>query len=467
VILAAGEGTRMKSRRAKVLHEAAGRALCEHVTRAALEAGAARVVVVVGVQADEVRARLLSRFPGEAAAARLLFAEQTERRGTADAVARARAALDGFDGDLLVLCGDVPALDGRALASLLARHRAAGAALTVLSAELPDPAGYGRMVRDGAGALREIVEERDATPDVRAIREINTGTYAADWLKLDAAIREIKPDNAQNEYYLTDAVRLLLARGERAIAVVHPQPDEALGVNSRRQLAEVHAALSRAVLLRLMDAGVTVLDPATTWVHDTVEIGPDTVLYPGVTLEGQTRIGSGCVIRGGSRLTDVTVGDGAEVLDHTVATQSAIGARAHVGPFAHLRPGTVVGEDCKVGNFVETKKTTLGRGSKASHLSYLGDATIGEGVNVGAGTITCNYDGTHKHPTVLEDGVFIGSDTQLVAPVRIGKGAYVGAGTTVTKDVPPGALAISRADQRNIEGWVERRLDKLKKPKGR
>ncbi len=463
VILAAGEGTRMKSRRVKVLHEAAGRPLVEHVVRAAAATGASPIVIVIGVQAEAVRERLLASLTASgdgAIAERLRFAQQPERRGTADAVARARGELAGFAGDLLVLCGDVPALPAEALARLLAEHRAARAALTVLSAELGDPTGYGRIVRDARGAFQAIVEQRDATPEQRAVREINTGTYAANWPLLDKAIDRITPDNAQGEYYLTDAVRLLLGDGERSIAVVHDHADETLGVNSRRQLADVHRALARRAAERLMDAGVTVLDPDSTWIDATVEVGPDTVIHPGVTLEGRTKIGAGCVIRAGARLTDVVVGDGATILDYTIAASSTVGPDCQVGPFAHLRPGTVLADHCKVGNFVETKKTKLGPGSKASHLSYLGDATIGSGVNVGAGTITCNYDGTHKHPTVLEDGVFIGSDTQLVAPVTVGKGAYVGAGTTVTKDVPGGALAISRTEQRNIEGWVERRIKK-------
>lgn len=458
VILAAGEGTRMKSRRAKVLHEAAGRPIVEFVARAALAAGAAPIVVVVGVQGEEVKRRLSSALPE----APLFFVEQTERRGTADAVRRVRPALGDFPGDVLLLCGDVPALPAAALTELVARHRSTRSALTVLSAELDDPSGYGRLIRGPGGALQAIVEERDAGPEQRKIREINTGTYAARWPLLNAALDEIRADNAQNEFYLTDAVRLILARGEHAEAVIHPRPAEALGVNSRQQLSEVGRAINQAVLDRLMREGVTIVDPATTWIHDTVEIGQDTVIFPHVTLEGRTRIGSDCRIRPGARLTNVEVGDGAVLLENVIAADSVIGPESQVGPFTHLRPGTVIGAHCKLGNFVETKKSRFGNGSKASHLSYLGDATIGDGVNIGAGTITCNYDGTHKHPTVLEDGVFIGSDTQLVAPVRVGQGAYVAAGTTVTKDVPPGSLAIARIEQKNIEGWVEKRKNRQK-----
>lgn len=446
----------MKSGRAKVLHEVAGRPLVEHVVRAALAVGASPVVIVVGAQGPEVENHLVERLPG----APLAFVVQPERRGTADAVARAREVLGGHEGDVLLLCGDAPAVSPATLADLLREHRERRAALTVLSAELPDPTGYGRIVRGAGRRLSAIVEERDATPAQRRIREINTGAYAALWPVLDPALDAVRPDNTQKELYLTDAVRLLIRRRKRVAAVACRRPAEALGVNSRRQLAEAARVLNQAVLERLMEHGVTVVDPSTTWVHDGVEIGADTVLHPGVTLEGRTRIGAGCTIRAGVRLTDVEVGDQTTILDHSVATSSVIGPGCQVGPFAHLRPGSVLGERCKVGNFVETKKTVLGAGTKASHLSYIGDATVGRDVNVGAGTITCNYDGRQKNPTVLEDGVFIGSDTQLIAPVTVGRGAYVAAGTTVTEDVPPGALAIARPKQTNVEGWVERRKNK-------
>ncbi|RMG47872.1 MAG: bifunctional UDP-N-acetylglucosamine diphosphorylase/glucosamine-1-phosphate N-acetyltransferase GlmU [Acidobacteria bacterium] len=454
VILAAGEGTRMRSRRAKVLHEAAGRPLVEHVLRAARGAGTDPVVVVVGVQADEVREKL---GPGPR------YVIQTERRGTADAVRRAGAALRGFGGDVLILCGDVPALPAAALRGLVRRHRSRKAALTVLTAVLDDPSGYGRILRGPDGAIRAIVEERDAGPAERAVSEINTGTYCARWPELRRVLRRITPDNAQGEFYLTDAVRILIDGGARVEAVVHEPAREALGVNSRAHLAEAHRILNERVLARLMRNGVTILDPATTWVHDTVRVGRDTVIHPGVALEGATRVGTDCVIRSGCRLTDVVVESGVELLEHTVAAESRIGAGSRVGPFAHLRPGSVIGRGCRVGNFVETKKASLGDGSKASHLSYLGDARIGREVNIGAGTITCNYDGVRKHRTELADRVFVGSDTQFVAPVRVGEGAYVAAGSTVTEDVPPRALAIARSRQRNIPGWVDRRRNEPEK----
>lgn len=461
VILAAGEGKRMKSKTAKVLHRACGRSLVEHVARAAIAAGASPVVTVVGVQSETVTAELQRVLPDHA----LFFAEQTERLGTGDAVGRARTALKGFAGDCLILCGDVPALGDDALRALVAHHRRSQAALTILTAEVGDPTGYGRIVRTGHGQVEAIVEHKDASPEVRRVREINTGTYCARWKDLAAAIDRIRPDNAQGEYYLTDAVRLLLERGLRVEALVHPRFEECLGVNSRIQLAEVTRIINRRLLEALMADGVTVVDPGSTWVDADVVVGRDSTLYPGVTLERGTRIGPECVIRSGSRLSACTVGAGATIKDHTVAEDSLIGRECSVGPSAHLRPGTVLDQGCKIGNFVETKKATFGRGSKASHLSYVGDAIVGKDVNIGAGTITCNYDGVNKHVTKLEDGVFVGSDTQFVAPITVGKGAYVGAGSTITKDIPPGALGLTRATQQNLEGWVARKKARQKAPK--
>lgn len=450
----------MKSARAKVLHPVAGRPMAEHVVRAALGAGADPVVVITGAGADEVEATLSTACADASGALR--FARQPERLGTADAVLRAREELSGHDGDTLILCGDVPALDAKALRGLLDHHRRQEAALTVLTAELDDPTGYGRIVRDGAGRIERIVEHRDAGKPERRIREINSGTYCADWQALLAALDDVEPNNQQGEYYLTDAVRLLLDRDRPVSAQLHPRAEEALGVNSRLQLASVHAAMNRRELERLMESGVTVLDPSSTWVAAGIKVGADTVIHPGVQLEGSTRIGKRCELRAGVRLTDTVVKDDSVVLDHCVILGSEIGKRCQVGPFAHLRSGTRLGDDCKVGNFVETKKAALGHGSKASHLSYLGDAVIGKQVNIGAGTITCNYDGVNKHVTKLGDGVFIGSDTQLVAPVTLGRKAYVGAGSTVTKDVPAGALTLTRAEQRIIDGWVARKEQKRK-----
>jgi bifunctional UDP-N-acetylglucosamine pyrophosphorylase/glucosamine-1-phosphate N-acetyltransferase len=448
----------MKSRLAKVLHPVAGRPMIHHVLDAARAAGARRQIVVIGVQAEAVGEELAERRE-------VVTVVQRQRRGTADAVRAAERRLREVSGDVLVLCGDVPLLGAETLRALVSRHRRSRAALTVLTARVSDPGGYGRILRRG-GRISEIVEEKDATPEQREVDEINSGTYLFRADLLRSAVRRIRPENAQKEYYLTDAVRLLLARGEKVATFEAPDPTEILGINDRSQLALVSRIFNQRVLRRLMREGVTLVDPLTTWVDSRAKVGPDTLIYPGVTIEGASVIGAGCRIHAGVRVADSSIEDGATVLDHCVLLSSRVGREAQVGPFAHLRPGSVLGARSKVGNFVETKKSVLGEGSKASHLTYLGDAEIGAGVNVGAGTITCNYDGEKKHPTRLGDGVFIGSGTQLVAPVTVGRGAYVGAGAAITKDVPPGALAVARARQVNIEGWVERKKNEKKKSKG-
>jgi bifunctional UDP-N-acetylglucosamine pyrophosphorylase/glucosamine-1-phosphate N-acetyltransferase len=344
------------------------------------------------------------------------------------------------------------------LAGLTRRHAGSGAALTLLSAAVDDPSGYGRVVRDARGSVTRIVEDRDADPTERRITEINCGLYCADPARLLAALARIRPSNAQGEYYLTDAVRELLRTGATVEAVRHDgATTDVLGVNTRAELASANAALYARKSRELMDHGVTILDPARTWIDPQATVGRDTIVYPDVLVEGPSRIGQDCVIRSGTRLTNVRIGNRVEILEHCVARDARIDDGARLGPFAHLRPESVLAAGSRVGNFVELKKTTLGRGSKASHLTYLGDATIGPDCNVGAGTITCNYDGANKFMTRMGRGVFIGSDTQIVAPVRIGDGAYVAAGTTVVEDVPPGALAISRGKQANVVGWVARR----------
>jgi bifunctional UDP-N-acetylglucosamine pyrophosphorylase/glucosamine-1-phosphate N-acetyltransferase len=326
----------------------------------------------------------------------------------------------------------------------------------VLTARVADPHGYGRIIRSG-GRIAAIVEEKDATPAEREIDEINSGIYAFAVEPLFGALRSIGSANAQREYYLPDLVRIYRERGLRVETVLLEDPREILGVNSRRELADVAAILKTTKNDELMAAGVSIVDPASTWIGPDVSVGRDTVIHPNVYLEGQTRIGEGCEINASVRIVDSTIDDGAVINNFCVIRESHVGAGAQIGPFAHIRPQSDVGEGAHVGNFTELKKTTLGKGSKANHLSYLGDATIGDKVNVGAGTITCNYDGTHKHPTVIEDGAFIGSDTQLVAPVRVGKGAYVAAGSSIVEDVPPGSLGIARGKQVNKAGWVERK----------
>jgi bifunctional UDP-N-acetylglucosamine pyrophosphorylase/glucosamine-1-phosphate N-acetyltransferase len=352
-------------------------------------------------------------------------------------------------------------LSAASLAPHVGRDQERRAAATLLTAGVTSPEGYGRLVRDATG-IAAIVEHKDASATEREIREINSGVYAFDIAPLFGALREIGSSNAQGEYYLPDLVRIYRGRGLTVETVVLEDSREILGVNSRKELAEVGAILNRTKIDALMASGVTIIDPATTCIEPDVAVGADTIIHPGVYLEGQTRVGAGCEIHSGVRIVNSSIDDGVVINNFCVILESHVSSGAKIGPFAHLRPQSHVGEEAHVGNFVELKKTTLGRGSKASHLTYLGDATIGEKVNIGAGTITCNYDGTLKHPTVIEDGAFIGSDSQLIAPVRVGRGAYVAAGSSITKDVPPDALAITRGTQINKEGWVSRK----KKPRG-
>ena len=450
LVLAAGQGTRLKSKSIKLLHRVAGRPMVSWVVDATRALKPERLVAVVGFQAEAVEKAL-----GDSVDACVLQAEQ---RGTGHAVLQAAPQLKGrLDRPLLIVNGDLPTLRAATLEALVRLHRKSKAAMTLVTAELPDATGYGRIVRDADGRVVRIVEHKDATAEEREIREINCGIYCADPALLFPILRSLRPDNAQGEYYLTDAVHRLLAKGKKVVAHVHDDAEEVLGVNTREELARAGVTLYARKSAELMASGVTLLDPDRVWVDPRAAVGRDTVLWPDVVIEGPSVLGEDCVVRPGSRLTDVVAGDRVEIRDHCVIAESRIADGAAVGPFAHLRPGTVLGEEVRVGNFVETKKAKLGRGAKASHLSYLGDATIGAGCNIGAGTITCNYDGVNKHETVLEDGVFIGSDSQLVAPVRVGRGAYVGAGSTITQDVPAAALAISRGRQRNVEGWASRR----------
>jgi bifunctional UDP-N-acetylglucosamine pyrophosphorylase/glucosamine-1-phosphate N-acetyltransferase len=450
VILAAGQGTRMRSKTIKLLHPVAGQPMVTRTLDAVESLKPSNTIAVVGFQAEQVRQALDGRG--------CKFVLQKQQRGTGHAVLQAARQI-GSRSTLLIVNGDLPMLRPATLRSFVARHRKTGAALSVLTTELDDPKGYGRIVRDGA-AIARIVEHKDADTRERKVREINAGIYCARPDKLLSVLRRLRPDNAQGEYYITDAVEELIRRGEKVQAVCHPRADEVLGVNTRRELAQASAALYAAKADELQDRGVTLLDATRTWIDPGARIGRDTTIYPDVIIEGSTVVGRGCVVLPGCRLVRCKLGNDIEIKDHSVLIDSKIGDGAQVGPFAHLRPGSVLGPNTRVGNFVELKKTQLGSGTKASHLSYLGDATIGPDCNIGAGTITCNYDGTFKHPTHLGRGVFIGSDAQLVAPVTVREGAYVAAGTTVTEDVPAGALAIGRSRQRNIRGWVRRRKKK-------
>ncbi len=453
IVLAAGQGTRMKSERPKVLHAIAGRPMVAWPIEAALEAGAARVVVVVGHGREEVSAAIAARFD-----ARVTTAVQDEQKGTGHAARCAMPALEGFDGDVVILYGDVPLIEREAIEALSAA-RARGP-LSLLTCRAPDPRGYGRILRDGSGSVVGIREHKDASPDELAIDEINPGVYAADAAFLRRALEALSADNAQGELYLTDVVRAAAADG--GVDAVEWALASLMGVNDRAQLAEAASVMRRRIATRHARAGVAVRDLGSVYIDADVTIEVDAVIEPGVVLRGATRIGAGAHVDVGCVLSNVTVAAGAYLKPYTVATDSAIGEGAQVGPFSHLRPGSELGPETHVGNFVETKKTTMARGAKANHLAYLGDGVIGENVNVGAGTIFCNYDGFQKHTTVLEEGAFIGSDSQLVAPIRVGKNAYVGTGTTVTRDVPEDALAVGRAKQENKAGYAPRLRAKLK-----
>jgi bifunctional UDP-N-acetylglucosamine pyrophosphorylase/glucosamine-1-phosphate N-acetyltransferase len=439
----------MKSRLPKVLHPVAGRPIIEYVLRTAGAVSPSTVTLIVGHAAEMVRTRLSSH-------AGLNFAVQQPQLGTGHALQQAEPVLKGRSGTLVLLSGDVPLLSPATLRRLVETHAAANAAATVVTAMVERPYGYGRIVRTG-GQVARIVEERDASPAERAIKEINSGIYAFDLAPLWGALRGIAPKNAQGEFYLTDLVAIYHRKKLPVETLVLESVHETRGINSRSELAEVSRIVRQTKNEELMAAGVTIIDPATTYIEQDVEVGADTVIHPGVILEGHTRVGAACEIHANVRIVDSQIADHVTVNNFCVIVGTRVADGASVGPFAHLRRDTVVEEGARIGNFVELKKTTLGPGSKANHLSYLGDATIGAHVNVGAGTITCNYDGERKHPTIIEDGAFIGSDSQLIAPVTVGKGAYVGAGSSITEDVPPGALGIARGRQTNVQGWVDRK----------
>ncbi|MFN0278091.1 MAG: bifunctional UDP-N-acetylglucosamine diphosphorylase/glucosamine-1-phosphate N-acetyltransferase GlmU [Pyrinomonadaceae bacterium] len=442
LIMAAGLGTRMKSNLAKVLHNLDGRPLINHVCETALALKPQKIYVVVGHQAEDVKHAVLAENDADI----IEFALQKQQLGTGDAVNSAREFLENSDSTLLVLSGDVPMIRSQTLAAFFQKHsehRGRGAVCTVLTVRLKDPAGYGRVVRDENGVFERIVEQKDANDDEKQIDEINSGIYCFDTKKLFTALAKVSNDNAQGEYYLTDVPRILSDQGDDVAIFLCDDPHEVEGVNDRRQLAEMEDEMRRATISRLMlESGVTFIDPKTAYISGRSTIGRDTVIHPNVAIESKSVVGENSIIRSGTRIVNSTIGNGVEIRDNCFITDSTVGDNCTVGPMAHLRGHAVMIKGSKVGNFVELKKTKLGRNSKASHLTYLGDATIGENTNIGAGTITCNYDGKNKHETHIGDNVKIGSDTMLVAPITVGDGASTGAGSVVTKDVERGELVV-------------------------
>ena len=459
IILAAGLGARMRSDRAKVLHEIAGAPMIARVLRAVVSLNPNPLVVVVGHQADQVEAAALRAVAHESLGSmvqpELRCAMQIEQRGTGHAARCAIAEIsDAFAGDVLIGYGDLPRLNPNTLRAFIEDHRGRGADLSFISVEVNDPAAYGRVVRDPAGAVAAIVEARDAPPAQLAIREINTGIYVVDASLLRIALAELRADNAQREFYLTDIVAIARGHGRTVVAWRAPDAAEFAGINSREDLALMETQIREEVNRRLMAAGVTLIDPATAYIAPGVEIGRDTIIGPNVQILGRTRIGAGVIIEGTAWLSDVTIGDRCHLKSCVRAEDCVIGEESEIGPFANLRAGTELEGHNRIGNFVETKKARIGRGTKASHLSYLGDAVIGRETNLGCGVITVNYDGYDKHETQIGDRCMVGCDTQLIAPVKVGDDVYVAAGTTIVRDVADGALVMSHHPQREKSGWT-------------
>lgn len=447
VILAAGKGTRMKSDIPKVLHKVGGKPMLQYVMDAVEHAGAQKQVVVVGYLGEQVRA-----YVGD----EVSIVEQKEQLGTAHAVLQAKDILKEFNGTTMIVCGDTPLVDGQELKNFYEQHLSSAATASVFTAILDDATGYGRIVRDELGNVLKIVEHKDATPEQLTIKEINTGIYCIDNQTLLSTIDKIECNNAQGEFYLTDIIDLLVNLGQAVGAVCAANADSTVGINSRHQLVQVENMMRERTLDRLMNEGVTILAPESTFIAEDAQIGKDTVIYPFTWIEAGCRIGKRCQIGPNVRLQKTEIGD-SNVIHFTYAHEVVIGDNCNVGPFAHLRPGTQLGDDVKVGNFVEVKNSWVGEGSKIPHLSYIGDADLGSRVNMGCGTITVNYDGKRKHRTRIEDNAFVGCNANLVAPITVGEHSYVAAGSTITKDIPPNALGVARGKQTNIEGWAAKK----------
>ena len=446
VILAAGKGTRMRSKYPKVLHKVGGKPMLQHVIDAATVAGCDEKVIIVGHEAELVE---------EMVGTQGKIALQAEQLGTGHAVMQTAEALKDFTGTALILCGDTPLLEGEELKKFCEAHKASGAAATVLTAVMDDPFGYGRIVRDEKGNVQAIVEQKDATEAQKAIKEINTGIYCMECPLMFDVLATLTNDNAQGEYYLTDVLEKLNQAGQKVGGVVTEDSDMVMGINSRKQLSVAEGVMRQRILDKLMDSGVTIMDPASTFIEGSVKIGRDTIIYPYTWLEGTTEIGEDCEIGPNARFTNVKIGNDNHlqfIYGHDCEVKNHVTA----GPYVHLRPDTVISDGVKIGNYVEVKNSNVGEGTKLPHLTYIGDSDIGSGVNMGCGCITVNYDGKKKHRTIIGDNAFVGCNTNLVAPVTVQANTYIGAGSTITKEVPENALGIARAKQKNIEGWAEK-----------
>ncbi|WP_414733314.1 bifunctional UDP-N-acetylglucosamine diphosphorylase/glucosamine-1-phosphate N-acetyltransferase GlmU [Acetobacterium carbinolicum] len=446
IILAAGEGTRMRSQKPKVLHQVCGENILDYVIEVSKTSGISEIAVIVGFQAELVK---------ESLPPQITTYFQKEQLGTGHAVLQALPFFEALKGNLVVLVGDAPLIQAETLTGLVRAHESGGYAVTVLTAEFDEPTGYGRMIKNRSGELLKIVEEKDANLVEKQIKEINSGMYCFDAQALVLALAQLKTDNVQGEYYLTDVIEILREMGKTAGTFVTPDPEDIQAINSRVQLAEAEAVMRKRINHRLMDAGVTIIDPATTYVGARAIVGQDTVLYPGVILEGETEIGKDCVIGANCRLVDAKIGNKVSIQSSTIL-ESRVDDYTNVGPYAYIRPGSQIGKHCKVGDFVEVKNSTMGDGAKASHLTYIGDGDVGENVNLGCGTVFVNYDGKNKYRTIVEKNAFVGCNTNLIAPVTVKEGAYIAAGSTITDDVPEDSLAIARARQVNKVGYLKK-----------